>query len=164
MKEPGPRLSPPLPTCDGPHKSSSILPLTGILFKDNVASVRLYSLQCVPVTCRHGHYKTPMAQLSIHLPRTAQTVGGKPVFQHSGSRFSAETLLHSHAGTICKFAITSLHGEMSSPRLNLDYCDLKGELLSIKLSECVFVSFCFKPAITPNSTVQEVSDMVKAVV
>ncbi|KAL7394413.1 hypothetical protein ABVT39_025792 [Epinephelus coioides] len=60
---------------DGPHKSSSILPLTGILFKDNLALVQQYSLRSVPVTCRHGHYKTPVAQLSIHYSHTAQTVG-----------------------------------------------------------------------------------------
>lgn len=82
------------------------------------ALVRQCCLQCVPVTCRHGHYKTPMAQLSIQFPCTAQTVGGKPMFQYGGTRFSAETLFHSHAATICKFAITSLHGEMSLPRLN----------------------------------------------
>lgn len=164
MKEPGLHLS-LLPASDGPHKSSSILPLTGILFKDNFASVPQYSLQCVPVTCRHGHYKTPMAQLSSHSPHTAQTVGGKPVFLYSGTRFSAETPFHSHAATICKFAITSLHGEMSLPQLNPDYCNLKGELLSIEsIVWMCFVWFCFKPAITPNSTVQEVSDMVKAVV
>lgn len=164
MKEPGLHLS-LLPASDGPHKSSSILPLTGILFKDNLALVHQYSLQCVPVTCRHGHYKTPMAQLSIQFPRTAQTVGGKPIFKYGGTRFSAETLFLSHAATICKFAIRSLHGEMSLPRLNPDYCDLRGELLSTEsIVWMCFVWFCFKPAITPNSTVQEVSDMVKAVV
>lgn len=77
-----------------------------------------------------GTTKPPVAQLSIHCPRTAQTVGGKPVFQYGGSGFAAETLFHSHAATICKFAITSLHGEMSLPRLNPDDCDLKVELLS----------------------------------
>lgn len=164
MKEPELHLS-LLPASDGPHKSSSILPLTGILFKDNLALVHQYSLQCVPVTCRHGHYKTPMAQLSSHFPHTAQTVGGKPLFQSDSSRFAAETLFHSHAATICKFAITSLHGEMSLPRPNPDYSDLKGELLSIEsVVWLCFVWFCLKPAITPNSTVQEVSDMVKAVV
>lgn len=164
MKEPG--LHPSLlPASDGPHKSSSILPLTGILFKDNLALVRQCSLQCVPVTCRRGPYKNPMAQLSIHVPRTAQTAGGEPIFQYHGTRFSAETLFHSHAATICKFAITSLHREMSLPRLNPDYCDLKGELLCIEsIFWMCFVWFYFKPAITPNSTVQEISDMVKAMV
>lgn len=164
MKEPGLHLS-LLPASDGPHKSSSILPLTGILFKDNLALVQQYSLRCVPVTCRHGHYKTPVAQLSIHYSHMAQTVGGKPIFQYGGTRFSAKILYHSHAATICKFAIMSLHGEMSLPPLNPDYCDLKGELLSTEsIVWMCFVWFCFKPAITPNSTVQEVSDMVKAVV
>ena len=139
MKEPGLHLS-LLPASDGPHKSSSILPLTGILFKDKLAVVRRSSLQCVPVTCRHGHYKPSMAQLSIHCPRTAQTVGGKPIFQYCGTRLSTETLFHSHAATICKYAITSLHGETSFPRLNP--ATLKGNYSVLnQLSECVLFDF-----------------------
>lgn len=50
----------------------------------------------------------------------------------------------------------------SLPQLSPGYCDLKGELLSIELIVWVcYVWFSFKPAITPNSTVQKVSDMVK---
>ncbi|CAB1414795.1 unnamed protein product [Pleuronectes platessa] len=45
-------------TPDGPHKSSSILPLTGILFKDDLALVHRPSLQCAPVT-RMGTTKPP---------------------------------------------------------------------------------------------------------
>lgn len=108
-----------------------------------------------------GATKPPWHNDPATFPLRAQTVGGKPVFVYGGTHFSSETLFHSHAATTLKFAIPSLHGE-SLPQLNPGYCDLKGELLSIELIVWVcYVWFCFKPAITPNSTVQEVSDMVK---
>lgn len=132
MKEPRLHLS-FLPPSYGPHKSSSILPLTGILFKDNLASVHQYSLQmCTCDMQAWALQNPPWHNYPVTFPHTAQTVGGKPVRQHSGPRFSSKTLFHSHAATICKFAITSLHGEMSLPQLHPDYCDLNGELLNIQ--------------------------------
>lgn len=171
MKESGLHLS-FLPPSYGPYKSSSALQLTGILFKDNLTLVHQYSIHCVPVTCRHGHYQTPMAQLSSHFPHMAQTVGGRHIFQYGRALFSPKALFHSHAETICKFAITSLNISLAEPWLHRHERGITRYWIKC-LNVCVFFSFIyllfysnfwFKPAITSNSTVQEMSVMVKAVV
>lgn len=132
MKEPGLHLS-FLPPSYGPHKSSSILPLTGILFKDNLAVVHQYSLQmCTCDMQAWALQNPPWHNYPATSPAQHKQWEASPVLQYSGTRFSSKTLLHSHAATICKFAITSLHGEMSLPQLHPDYCDLNGELLNIQ--------------------------------
>lgn len=112
-----------------------------------------------------GNTKPPWHNYPATFPLRAQTVGGKPVFLYGGTHFSVETVFHWHAATLLKFPTSSPRGELSLPQLNPGYCDLEEELLSIELIVWVcYVWFSFKPAITPNSTVQKLSDMVKAVV
>lgn len=139
MKESGLHLS-FLPPSYGPYKSSSALQLTGILFKDNLTLVHQYSIHCVPVTCRHGHYQAPMAQLSSHFPHMAQTVGGRHIFQYGRALFSPKALFHSHAETICKFAITSLNISLAEPWLHRHERGITRYWIKC-LNVCVFLFF-----------------------
>lgn len=96
-------------------------------------------------------------------PCAAQAVGKRnPIFEGRSACFLAETLFHSHAATICKFVIMSQHGELiPTPNQNQTIATLKGNNSESSVWMCFW--FCFKPAITPNSTVQQLPDMVETV-
>lgn len=96
------------PTCDGPHKSSSILLLTGILFKDNATSVCLFS---PPLVCTCDTQARALQNPPRHNYPSASLAQHKQ-WEVNPTRWCSFLRLNTCSthvqGTICKSAITSL--------------------------------------------------------
>lgn len=113
--------------------------------------------------CRHGLYQNPWHNYpSTTTPpfparRTAQTVGGKPILQHGGTRSSAETLFPLTCGDYMQIC----HNEPPrrdefSPPPNPDYRDLTGRVTPRRIN-CLNV-FCLILFQTSNNPLTQLCE------
>lgn len=147
-KEPELYLSFP-PFSYGPHKSSSILPLTGILFKDKSH----LGAPLLPLVCTSDKKKKTC---------TAQTERGNPVCRHPCTHF----LCSAHTQRLyanLPYQVRIKRWGYPSWTLTATTCRRTAQYW-IKCMNVFFVCFFLKSAITPNFTVQEISIMVQSVV